>query len=77
MQSPSGVRVEMAYRPLITGMMGKAAKYTGWRVCNGMDVLHEQAFGQSELWLGREAASSIMAQAMEAELARRRGPKIA
>ncbi|CAI6299694.1 unnamed protein product [Periconia digitata] len=68
----SGVLVEMAYRPLETGMMKVAAKYPAWRIFKGMDVLREQAYAQFELWTGQNAPIEVMSAAMEAELERRR-----
>ncbi|PVI05549.1 shikimate-5-dehydrogenase [Periconia macrospinosa] len=68
----SGVLVEMAYRPLETGLMKVASRYSTWRVFRGMDVLKEQAYAQFELWTGQNAPTEVMAEAMEAELKRRR-----
>lgn len=68
----SGVLVEMAYRPLETGLMKVASRYSGWRVFKGMDVLREQAYAQFELWTGQDAPIEIMEEAMEVELKRRR-----
>jgi len=70
--SEVGVLVEMAYRPLETGMMKVAARYPGWRIYNGMDVLKRQAFAQFELWTGCDAPISVMDAGMQAELQRRR-----
>jgi shikimate-5-dehydrogenase len=68
----SGVLVEMAYRPLETGMMKVAQSYPAWHVFKGMDVLREQAYAQFELWTGKDAPIEVMEEAMEAELKRRR-----
>jgi len=68
----SGVLVEMAYRPLETGLMKVASRYSGWRVSKGMDVLREQAYAQFELWTGQDAPIEVMEEAMEVELKRRR-----
>jgi shikimate-5-dehydrogenase len=67
----SGVLVEMAYRPLETGMMKVAARHPAWRIFKGMDVLKEQAYAQFELWTGKEAPIEVMEEAMEVELKRR------
>lgn len=67
-----GILVEMAYRPLETGMMKVASRYSGWKIYNGMDVLREQAYAQFELWTGKEAPTKVMEAAMDAELERRR-----
>ncbi|XP_014550254.1 hypothetical protein COCVIDRAFT_115954 [Bipolaris victoriae FI3] len=67
----SGVLVEMAYRPLETGMMKVAARYPAWRIFKGMDVLKEQAYAQFELWTGKDAPIEVMEEAMEVELKRR------
>jgi shikimate-5-dehydrogenase len=67
----SGVLVEMAYRPLETGMMKVAARYSAWRIFKGMDVLKEQAYAQFELWTGKDAPIEVMEEAMEVELKRR------
>jgi shikimate-5-dehydrogenase len=71
-QSRSGVLVEMAYRPLSTGMMEMAAKYPEWRVFRGMDVLKEQAAAQFKLWTGEDPPLDTMGLAMETEVERRR-----
>jgi shikimate-5-dehydrogenase len=68
----SGVLVEMAYRPLETGMMKVAQSHPTWHVFKGMDVLREQAYAQFELWTGKDAPIEVMEKAMEAELQRRR-----
>ena len=63
-----GVLVEMAYRPLVTGMMKVASRYQGWRIYKGIDVLEEQAYSQFELWTGRPAPTEVMREAMLAQL---------
>ncbi|OAL00310.1 NAD(P)-binding protein [Phaeosphaeriaceae sp. SRC1lsM3a] len=67
----SGVLVEMAYRPLETGMMKVAARNSGWRIFRGMDVLKEQAYAQFQLWTGKDAPTDVMEEAMKNELKRR------
>jgi shikimate 5-dehydrogenase len=67
-----GVLVEMAYRPLETGMMKVAQRYPTWHIFKGLDVLREQAYAQFELWTGKAAPTEAMEEAMEAELKRRR-----
>lgn len=69
--SGAGILVEMAYRPPVTATMRVAARH-GWTVCNGMDVLKEQAFAQFELWTGRKAPKEVMKASMEREIERRR-----
>lgn len=64
----SGVLVEMAYRPLETGMMKVAKSFPEWRVFRGMDVLKEQAYAQFELWTGTDAPKEVMEEAMDREL---------
>jgi shikimate-5-dehydrogenase len=68
----SGVLVEMAYRPLETGLMKVASRHPVWRIFKGMDVLREQAYAQFELWTGQDAPTEVMEEAMEVELKRRR-----
>jgi shikimate-5-dehydrogenase len=68
----SGALVEMAYRPLETGMMKIAQSYPTWHIFKGLDVLREQAYAQFELWTGKAAPTEAMEEAMEAELKRRR-----
>lgn len=67
----SGVLVEMAYRPPVTGMEKAAAKSPGWRVFKGIDVLREQGFAQFSIWTGKEAPKDAMSKAMDEELKRR------
>lgn len=64
----SGVLVEMAYRPQVTGMMFAASLHGGWRVFRGVDVLEEQAYAQVELWTGRKAPVEVMRTAMQAKI---------
>jgi shikimate-5-dehydrogenase len=63
--SERGVLVEMAYRPQITGMMRVAARYHGWSIYRGIDVLEEQAYEQFQMWTGREPPVSVMREAMQ------------
>jgi shikimate-5-dehydrogenase len=71
-EAESGVLVEMAYRPIETGMTKVAFKHPAWRTFRGMDVLREQAYAQFELWTGKDAPTEVMEEAMELELKRRR-----
>ncbi|KAH0430354.1 shikimate dehydrogenase substrate binding domain-containing protein [Colletotrichum camelliae] len=64
----SGVLVEMAYRPQVTGMMFVASLHEGWRIFRGVDVLEEQAYAQFELWTGRKAPIEVMRAAMQAKI---------
>lgn len=63
-QTKDGVLVEMAYRPAVTGMMKVAAKYEGWKLFKGVDILEEQAFVQFELWTGKPAPKDAMKEAV-------------
>ncbi len=63
-ESKTGVLVEMAYKPQITGMMSVAKRFPGWKVCRGVDVLEEQAYEQFRMWTGREAPCAVMKEAM-------------
>lgn len=67
----SGVLVEMAYRPPVTGMEKAAAKSPGWRIFKGIDVLREQGYAQFSIWTGKEAPKEAMSKAMDQELKRR------
>lgn len=67
----SGVLVEMAYRPPVTGMEKAAAKSPGWRIFKGIDVLREQGYAQFSIWTGMEAPKEVMSRAMDEELKRR------
>ncbi|KAF7555393.1 hypothetical protein G7Z17_g2239 [Cylindrodendrum hubeiense] len=60
----TGALVEMAYRPQVTGMMKVAARYPGWSVFKGIDVLEEQAYAQFELWTEMPAPCLVMGNAM-------------
>lgn len=67
----SGVLVEMAYRPAITGMEKAALKHPSWRIFKGVDVLREQGYAQFSIWTGKEAPKEVMSRAVEEELKRR------
>ncbi|KAF8603719.1 Shikimate dehydrogenase [Ceratobasidium sp. AG-I] len=58
--SPSGVVVEMAYKPAVTPVLGLAAKASGWVGVRGVDILCEQGFYQFEAWTGRKAPRAAM-----------------
>jgi shikimate-5-dehydrogenase len=62
--SDTGVLVEMAYRPQVTGMMEAAADHEGWHICRGIDVLEEQAYEQFQMWTGQPAPKAVMRTAM-------------
>jgi shikimate-5-dehydrogenase len=63
----TGVLVEMAYRPQVTGMMKVAGLHPGWNIFRGIDVLEEQAFAQFELWTETPAPTLAMGAAMRAK----------
>lgn len=63
----TGVLVEMAYRPQVTGMMKMAERKPGWNIFRGIDVLEEQAYAQFELWLEVPAPTLAMGAAMRAK----------
>lgn len=67
----SGILVEMAYRPPVTGMEKAATKQMSWRIFKGVDVLREQGYAQFSIWTGEEAPKEVMSRAMEEELKRR------
>ncbi|KAG8167060.1 hypothetical protein KVR01_002749 [Diaporthe batatas] len=67
----TGVLVEMAYRPPVTGMEKAAARQPGWRVFKGVDVLREQGYAQFSIWTGKAAPKEVMSKAMDEELKRR------
>ncbi|KAI1298081.1 hypothetical protein F5Y03DRAFT_274904 [Xylaria venustula] len=69
--APSGVLVEMAYRPLVTPIMQVASRHANWAVFNGTDVLKEQAYAQFKLWTGYKAPTDIMSLAMRKEVEQR------
>ncbi|GME30466.1 Shikimate-5-dehydrogenase [Neofusicoccum parvum] len=70
-QKGSGVLIEMAYRPLETGMMKVVKGLPEWEIFRGTDVLEEQAYAQFELWTGERAPMSVMREAMQAEVVSR------
>lgn len=67
----TGVLVEMAYKPPVTGMEKAAAKHPGWRTFKGTDVLREQGYAQFSIWTGKAAPKEVMSKAMDEELKRR------
>lgn len=71
-ETESGVVVEMAYRPPITGLMKRAGRYAGWKVFGGTDVLQEQAFAQFSMWTGRPAPALVMRESIQKPLYVRR-----
>ncbi|KAI0552338.1 hypothetical protein F4679DRAFT_535323 [Xylaria curta] len=69
--APSGVLIEMAYRPPVTATMKVVSRHPQWTVFNGMDVLVEQGFLQFKKWTGRDAPTEVMKTAMEQEITKR------
>jgi shikimate 5-dehydrogenase len=61
-----GVCVDMAYKPRDTPLLKVAGTVQGWRTVTGAEVLLEQAFEQSELWLGLPAPKEVMVKELEA-----------
>ncbi|GKT94711.1 shikimate dehydrogenase substrate binding domain-containing protein [Colletotrichum tofieldiae] len=66
----TGVLIEMAYRPQVTGMMAMASCYRGWKVFKGIDVLEEQGYAQFESWTGKKAPVLAMRTALQAKIKR-------
>lgn len=60
-----GVCVDMAYKPRETPLLKVAKVRDGWVAVTGVEVLLEQAFDQSELWLGLPAPKEKMIRALE------------
>jgi shikimate-5-dehydrogenase len=67
-ESKTGILVEMAYRPQVTGMMQAAGRHPGWKIYRGIDVLEEQAYAQFELWTSKPAPIKVMREAMRANV---------
>jgi shikimate-5-dehydrogenase len=65
-ESKKGVCVDMAYKPRDTPLLKVAGTVQGWRTVTGVEVLLEQAFEQSELWLGLPAPKEVMVKELEA-----------
>jgi shikimate-5-dehydrogenase len=65
-ESKKGICVDMAYKPRDTPLLKVAATTEGWRTVTGVEVLLEQAFEQSELWLGLPAPKEVMVRELEA-----------
>lgn len=65
--SGTGILVEMAYRPQVTGIMEAATDHRGWSICRGIDVLEEQAYEQFQMWTGQPAPKVAMRTAMQAK----------
>lgn len=61
----TGICVDMAYKPRETPLLKVARKKNGWVRITGVEVLLEQAFDQSELWLGLPAPKAVMISELE------------
>lgn len=66
-----GVCVDMAYKPRQTPLLKAAGKVKGWNTVTGVEVLLEQAFVQSEMWLELPAPRKYMNEELDKEDARR------
>lgn len=60
-----GICVDMAYKPRSTPLLKAAEKAEGWTTVTGVEVLLEQAFEQSRLWLGLPAPKQFMIEQLE------------
>lgn len=60
-----GICVDMAYKPRSTPLLQAAEKYAGWEIVTGVEVLLEQAFDQSQFWLGLPAPKNVMKAELE------------
>ncbi|KAL2069207.1 hypothetical protein VTL71DRAFT_15545 [Oculimacula yallundae] len=55
-----GVCIDMSYKPRETPLLKVAAKHPGWATVTGVEVLLEQAFHQSSLWLQLPVPKELM-----------------
>jgi shikimate 5-dehydrogenase len=60
-----GICVDMAYKPRSTPLLKAAGRAKGWKTVTGVEVLLEQAFDQSQLWLGLPAPKRVMVEELE------------
>lgn len=60
-----GVCVDMSYKPRMTPLLEKARAKKGWKTVTGVEVLLEQGFLQSELWLDLPAPKEVMIRELE------------
>jgi len=60
-----GICVDMAYKPRETPLLKVAKRREGWVIVTGVEVLLEQAFVQSELWLSLPAPKLFMIEELE------------
>ncbi len=60
-----GICVDMAYKPRETPLLKVAKRREGWVTIAGVEVLLEQAFMQSELWLGLPAPKLFIIEELE------------
>lgn len=65
-EKKKGICVDMAYKPRETPLLKVASTFDGWKTATGVEVLLEQAFEQSELWLGLPAPKEVMVSELEA-----------
>jgi shikimate-5-dehydrogenase len=66
-----GVCIDMAYKPRETPLLKAGAEFKGWVTVTGVEVLLEQAFDQSQLWLGLPAPKDFMTRELERADAKR------
>lgn len=64
-RKPKGLCIEMSYKPPITKLLSVARAHSEWMTADGLEVLLQQAFGQSELWTGRDAPQDVMRAAVK------------
>lgn len=64
-RKPKGLCIEMSYKPPVTNLLSVARTHGEWTTADGLEVLLQQAFGQSELWTGRDAPQDVMRAAVK------------
>lgn len=67
-RKPKGFCIEMSYKPPVTNLLSVAKAHGEWTTADGLEVLLQQAFGQSELWTGRDAPQDYMRAAVKAAI---------
>lgn len=64
LKAPSGVAIDLAYKPRKTALMELAKSRMGWKAVPGLEILCLQGFRQFQMWTGKVAPKAKIREAV-------------
>lgn len=64
LKAPSGVAIDLAYKPRKTALMELAKARQGWKAVSGLEILCLQGFRQFQMWTGKVAPKDKIREAV-------------